>query len=80
MDVEFPHKSRYNLSQDAVEFPVVVDGAERRCVVHRGHLQEKYGAAAPMDMVGVLEDNRYYIEGEVIRLLKGGAQGTIVLG
>lgn len=79
MDIEFPQRARYSLNEDAVVFPVVVDGTERRCVVGREHLQEKYGAAAGMDMVGVLEDNRYYIEGEVIKRIKAGVQGTIML-
>ncbi|HEY8608249.1 MAG TPA: DUF1488 family protein [Noviherbaspirillum sp.] len=79
MEIEFPNRSRYDLSDDAVVFPVLVDGAERRCKVFRAHLQERYGAAAAMDLVGVLEDNRFYIQGEVIARIKAGVQGTIML-
>jgi len=79
MDIEFPQKSSYVFNQDAVAFPVLVDGAERRCLVSREHLQDHYGAGANMDIVGVFEDNRYYIQGKVIDRIKAGVQGTIVL-
>lgn len=79
MDIEFPQRSRYNMHEDAVVFPVLVDGAERYCKVYREHLQEKYGAAPTMDLTGVFEDNRYYIQGEVINLIKAGVQGTVLL-
>jgi hypothetical protein len=80
MEISFPlNRAAYDFDEDAVTFPVIIDGVHRLCLVRREYLQSQFGANDTSIIVPIFERKRYLIEQIAEDKIKAGVAGDIII-
>jgi hypothetical protein len=80
MHISFPpNTAAFDFGEDAVTFPVIIDGVHRLCLVKLEYLQSQFGANDTSVIVPMFEKRRHLIEKLVKAKIKAGVAGDIVI-
>lgn len=80
--IHFPEREEWDKSQQAIIFPVLVNGMRMTCAITGQQLEKRFGSGTPEQWLSAFKNHRWDIEDEAEQNISDGkmdAQGWLWL-